>query len=402
MIRRIERRSQVVESRSSSSIDWQPWAQPSGTNSIRPLSALRSVPYQRPIGRRVGPEIDDDVEDRSPRAANELGLQRRGDLIVQAADRALLMAQAHVGLHRREVDVVLANSRWHQARMKRPRSSSCGSGSISQAPGIPHSRKSILAYQSHAGSRVELAAEVCANLLGQSVPGVPHRRESRDTSPPPTAAPRRSATGTASPEQVAALVTSSLSMLLFGRVMRPVLHPGRVDAPLRRQRLDDVGKPGASPGPPDRSSSPRSRRERRRQAPRQASGSPPGSPARAATDGPPADGAGPPGEPAERPRSCPGSAAAASSRRRRSRCRHVRWRSLRRCSSQRDSGKNESRYEWPTSSAQALLFEYGSCPPSSSVFAVAPDPALVLVALVGRDVDHVARRCAGVARPPAR
>ncbi len=61
-------------------------------------------PVPGPVGRRSGPKIHHDVEDRTPRAANELGLERGGDLIVQSTDRALPDAERHVRLQRGEID----------------------------------------------------------------------------------------------------------------------------------------------------------------------------------------------------------------------------------------------------------------------------------------------------------
>ncbi len=61
-------------------------------------------PVPGAVGRRRHSKIDDDVENRPSSTANELCLERRGDLIVQSANRASPMAKGHIGLKRNEVD----------------------------------------------------------------------------------------------------------------------------------------------------------------------------------------------------------------------------------------------------------------------------------------------------------
>src|SRR5690348_11002111 len=50
------------------------------------------------IGRTLGTKIDDDVENRSPRAAHELALRRRGILKVHPSEGTLLRVKRHIGL----------------------------------------------------------------------------------------------------------------------------------------------------------------------------------------------------------------------------------------------------------------------------------------------------------------
>ena len=50
------------------------------------------------VGRALGSQVDDDVEDRAPRASHELGLGRRRILEVHASKCALLQVEREVGL----------------------------------------------------------------------------------------------------------------------------------------------------------------------------------------------------------------------------------------------------------------------------------------------------------------
>ena len=49
-------------------------------------------------GRRVRAHVDDDVDDRAPDAADQLGLRMRGDLEVHAAQRAGPVVERQVAL----------------------------------------------------------------------------------------------------------------------------------------------------------------------------------------------------------------------------------------------------------------------------------------------------------------
>jgi hypothetical protein len=51
------------------------------------------------VGRRLGPQVDDDVEDGAARDAEELGLRDRRALEVEAPQGSALVVEDHVGLH---------------------------------------------------------------------------------------------------------------------------------------------------------------------------------------------------------------------------------------------------------------------------------------------------------------
>ena len=50
------------------------------------------------VGRAFRPQVDDDVEDRAPRGAHQLGFGRGRKLEVHPAQRALLVIEGDVGL----------------------------------------------------------------------------------------------------------------------------------------------------------------------------------------------------------------------------------------------------------------------------------------------------------------
>ena len=50
------------------------------------------------VGRALRAQVDDDVEDRTPRASDELGLGRRRVLKVHAPQRSLGLVESNVGL----------------------------------------------------------------------------------------------------------------------------------------------------------------------------------------------------------------------------------------------------------------------------------------------------------------
>lgn len=59
------------------------------------------------VGWRVGPEIEHDVTNRSPRTPDQLCLKRRFGLEVHPSNRSFPDAEAHVRLNRHEVNAVI-------------------------------------------------------------------------------------------------------------------------------------------------------------------------------------------------------------------------------------------------------------------------------------------------------
>ena len=59
------------------------------------------------VGRALGSEVHDDVEDGSPGAPHELGLGRGRELKVHPAQRALLLIECDVGLGDQRLEPML-------------------------------------------------------------------------------------------------------------------------------------------------------------------------------------------------------------------------------------------------------------------------------------------------------
>src|SRR5882672_1642464 len=72
-----------------------------------PIVGIQAGSVPVPIGRRRWPEVDDDIEYLAPGAAHQFRLERRRNLVVQAAYCARVRAEPHVGLYRSKCDALL-------------------------------------------------------------------------------------------------------------------------------------------------------------------------------------------------------------------------------------------------------------------------------------------------------
>ena len=205
---------------------------------------IGSVPSA--IRRRLRSKVDDNVKNRSPSATNEFGLKRRCYLIVQSADRAPPNTQSHVGLYRREIDLVfrelaLAPSSHEATTTIVQRRGLDKPGAKNSARMKFHRRVSVDFGDSKRLLSMRLEPKLGKRVIcsSQSSLGFRPPWKSRYQS-----ATQRSASSIGKrhcqPRNVAALVTSSLSSCSSGGWWASSCTHVYVSAPMGRQGLDNV------------------------------------------------------------------------------------------------------------------------------------------------------------------